>query len=150
MRGVLLCALMLVGGAGCGSSTVPPAAIDPGHDACGSCRMIIADVRMASQVVAPLEEPRFFDDLNCLSAFLKATPALPKGAVVYVSDHRSRAWVRWDEAVYTRVETLSGPMGSHVIAHASAASRDADPDAAHGTSIVARDVFPPFSVSGGS
>jgi len=104
---------------------------------------------MASQVVAPYEEPRFFDDLNCLGAFLKATAALPRGAVVYVADHRTREWVRWDEAIYTRVETLSGPMGSHVVAHASSASRDADADAAHGTPVAAREVLPPF-VTGGS
>jgi copper chaperone NosL len=144
---LLALALLTVG---CGNRAAAPAALDPAHDMCTSCRMIVSDARMASQLVAPYEEPRFFDDLTCLTTFLKDKPALPAGAVIYVADHRTRAWVRWDEAVYTRVETLSGAMGSHVVAHASIASRDADADAAHGTPVVARDVFPPSIASGGS
>ena len=41
-------------------------------------------------------------------------------------------------AVYTRVPGLETPMGSHVIAHADAASRDQDPDARGGTPVAAR------------
>jgi copper chaperone NosL len=141
---------LLVVMAGCSRSAPPPATLDTAHDACQSCRMIVTDPRMASQLVAPYEEPRFFDDLGCLSGFLKAAPALPKGSVVYVADHRTRAWVRWDQAVYTRVDTVSGAMGSHVVAHASVASRDADADVVHGTPVEPRDVLPVDRLSGGS
>jgi copper chaperone NosL len=104
--------------------------------------MVVSDQRFASQLVAPAEEPAFFDDMGCLANYLTRTPQLPPGAVVYVADHRTKAWVAADRAVYTRVDALSAPMGSHVIAHASAASRDADVEAAGGTAVDPRDVFP--------
>jgi copper chaperone NosL len=111
--------------------------------------MVVSDSRVASQLVAPYEEPRFFDDLGCLRTYLTNAKTLPRGATVYVADHRTRAWVRWDQAVFTRVETLSGAMGSHVVAHVSAASRDADAEAAHGAPVDARDVFPAGWATGG-
>ena len=44
-------------------------------------------------------------------------------------------------AVYTRVPGLETPMGSHVVAHASAASRDGDPAATGGTAVDAASFF---------
>ena len=88
--------------AACGSSVPPPATLDTAHEACRSCRMVISDQRFASQLVAPYEEPRFFDDLGCLSKYLKDTPQLPPNAVVYVADHWTQAWVRADRAVFTQ------------------------------------------------
>ena len=126
----------------CSAPAAPPANLDSAHEMCQTCRMVVSDARTASQIVAPYEEPRFFDDLGCLSTYLKSVPSLPRGAVVYVADHRTRAWVRWDQAVFTRVETLAGAMGTHVVAHASADSRDADAAAAHGAPVDARDVLP--------
>jgi copper chaperone NosL len=135
--------------AACGSAPPPPATLDPGADACSYCRMIVSDTRFASQIVAPYEEPRFFDDLGCLGHYLANSPELPAGAVVYVADHRTKGWVRADRAVYTRVDALSAPMGSHVIAHESDASRRADPDAAGGVAIDASAVFPGGRAPGG-
>jgi copper chaperone NosL len=103
--------------------------------------MAVSTAVFASQLVAPGENARFFDDLGCLADFLKAGKA-PSGAAAFVADHRTRAWVRADSAVYTRVPGLETPMGSHVIAHADAASRDADPAAAGGTPAL------PFGPSG--
>ena len=61
----------------------------------------------------PGELPRFFDDLGCLADYLTAGKA-PAGAAAFVADHRTKAWVRADRAVYTRVPGLATPMGSHV------------------------------------
>jgi copper chaperone NosL len=133
----------------CGASVPPPAVLDATHEPCGSCRMVVSDPRFASQIVAPYEEPKFFDDLGCLTRYLAETPALPKGAVVYVADHRTKAWVRADRAVYTRVDALAAPMGSRVVAHETAASRDADQDASKGTPLVVADVFPAGRLPGG-
>jgi copper chaperone NosL len=102
----------------------------------------VSDRRFASQIVAPLEEPKFFDDLGCLGNYLNGAGTLPARTVVYVTDHSTRQWVRADEAVFTRVDTLSAPMGSHVVAHASAETRAADPAARGGTPIGSREVFP--------
>jgi copper chaperone NosL len=126
----------------CGRGTPAPAALDTGHDACGYCRMVVSDRRFASQIVAPLEEPKFFDDLGCLANFLRSGAVLPHRAVVYVTDFSKLTWVRADQAVFTRVEGVTAPMGSHVVAHESAAARAADPAARAGTPMSLVDVFP--------
>ena len=104
--------------------------------------MMVSDARFAAQLVAPGEEPLFFDDVGCLRDFLSENPGKGAAFTAYVADHHTRAWVLKDQAVYTRVEGLSTPMNSHLIAHADGASRDADPDAAGGTPLTAREVFP--------
>jgi copper chaperone NosL len=125
----------------CASGPPGPASLDTRHEACRGCRMAVSDARFAAQLVAPGEEPRFFDDLGCLRGYLAGAGPLPEGARAYVADHRTRAWIPAASAAYTRVEGLDTPMGSHLIAHADAASRDADPAARGGTAVAAADVL---------
>jgi copper chaperone NosL len=120
--------------------TLAPAALDTKNDACAFCRMIVSDERTASQIAAPLEEPRFFDDFGCLASYL-ASAKVPADAVVFVADHRTREWVRADSAIFTRLSGAAGAMGSRVVAHASPASRDADPDLAGGTTVAVAEVL---------
>lgn len=129
----------------CGCSPAgppPPAPLDTANEACRHCRMMVSDARFAAQLVAPREEPMFFDDLGCLRDFLAENPEKSAPFTAWVADHRTRAWVLADRAVYTRVATLSTPMNSHLLAHADAASRNADPDAAGGAPLTPKEVFP--------
>jgi copper chaperone NosL len=126
----------------CGGGAPEPAALDTRNEQCASCRMAVSSAVFASQLVAPGELPRFFDDLGCLRDYLKAGKA-PESATAFVADHRTKAWVRADRAVYTRVPGLSTPMGSGVIAHAEALSRDQDKDATGGTPVPAPELFGP-------
>ena len=137
----LLCALAAVAAVACAAASPPPAALAEGQVACASCRMIVSDRHFASQIVAPYEEPLFFDDLGCLTRFLATAPAFRTGAVTYVADHRTGEWVRADRAVFSTVPALSAPMGSHVVAHATPESRAADSEAAGGQVMTAGDVF---------
>lgn len=129
--------------AACASGPPAPAVLDTKNESCGWCRMALSEARFAAQLVAPSEEPKFFDDIGCVAHYVAAAPSLPRGAVVYVADHRTKAWVRAEAALYTAVPSLATPMSSHLIAHANAASRDADPDAQGGTSRTVSDVFGP-------
>ncbi len=124
------------------SSAPQPSPLDTRNEQCASCRMAVSTAVFASQLVAPGEIPRFFDDLGCLADFLRAGKA-PAGAVAFVADHRTKAWLRADRAVYTRVPGLETPMGSHVVAHADAASRDLDPDARGGSPVAPSELFGP-------
>jgi copper chaperone NosL len=126
----------------CRGGAPEPAALDTRNEPCSSCRMAVSSAVFASQLVAPGELPRFFDDLGCLADYLKAGRA-PAGATAFVADHRTKAWVRADRAVYTRVPSLETPMGSHAIAHADAASRDADPEARAGEPLTPAELFGP-------
>src|SRR5215831_16199969 len=103
--------------------------------------MPVSDARLAAQLVAPGEEPKFFDDIGCLRDFL-AGNAPGGGGAAYVADHRTKQWVRASSAVYTRA-AIATPMGSHWIAHATASSRDADPAARDGADVPVREIFGP-------
>ena len=134
----------------CAGGSPGPATLDVGLAACDHCRMKVSDAALAGQLVAPGEEPRFFDDLVCLVAYLRDHPDPPAGAVAYVADHRTSRWVRAGAAVYTRVGTLATPMGSHLIAHEDAASRGADPAARDGATVPAAELFGSAGPPGGA
>lgn len=127
--------------AGCGPGELGPAPLDPRNETCRFCRMSVGDMRFAAQIVAPGEEPVFFDDLGCLTHFVQGEGLAP-GAVVFVADHAARTWVRADQAVFTKVEKLDTPMGSGLIAHRDAAARDADPVTRHGVAVAYADIVP--------
>ncbi len=145
-RIVLSFAALALLSAGCARGPVPPASPDTRNDSCSWCRMVVSDLRFAAQLVAPGEEPRFFDDVGCLATFLKAGGAPVKGQIAYVADHRTKEWVRASRAVYTKVAGLQTPMSSFLVAHADAASRDADPDTRNGTAMTVAQVFGPNGV----
>jgi copper chaperone NosL len=128
--------------AACSRGVPGPAQLDARNDACAFCRMAVSDPRTAAQLLAPGEEPKFFDDIGCLRGYL-ASAKLPRSAVAYVADHRTRAWVRADRAVYVRNEAAETPMGSHLLAYTDAASRDADPVSSAGQRVSAAEVFGP-------
>ena len=132
---------LVVMASACGGARVQPAPFDS-HALCASCRMPMSDPTLALQLAAPGEEPAFFDDVVCARQFLQEAAA-PAGSVMFVTDHRTRAWVPAAAAVFTRSIASDTPMGSHVIAHADAASRDADPAAAGGRLATANDLFGP-------
>ncbi len=148
VRGALaLLALVLF--AACSRGPAAPATLDTKNDVCGWCRMAVSDARFAAQLVAPSEEPRFFDDVGCLATFLKAGGAPAKGQIAYVADHRTKAWMRASNAIYTKKAGLQTPMGSGLIAHVDGASRDADPDAGGGAPAGVSGVFGPNGVPDG-
>lgn len=126
---------------GCFGGPVRPVAIDRANDQCASCRMVVSDARFAAQVDAPGEEPRFFDDLRCLHDGLAGGRPLPRGAVIFVTDFRTGAWVPASGAVFARVDTIETPMASHWVAWADEASRRADPAGAQGVPIAAAEIL---------
>ncbi len=150
MRAGFAVAVALVLASSCARREPQPAPLDTRNETCASCRMPVSDARLASQVVAPGELPRFFDDLGCLRDFVRAGKATG-GSVAFVADHRTKQWVRAERALYTRVPGLETPMSSHLIAHVDGASRDQDPDARGGTPVEPRELFgAPGPPAGGS
>ena len=136
---IRVAALLLA--AACSSDAPAPAALDTRHEACARCRRRVSEARFAAQLVAPGEEPRFFDDVGCLRDFLRDRPRRTAREVAYVADHRTRSWVRAANAVYVRVEAIATPMGSHLVAFADATSLAADRDAAGGVALAPADDF---------
>lgn len=134
MRASAVCAVMVFAGA-CHGAPPRPAELDTRNDACATCRMVVSNARFAGQLVAPGEDPLFFDDIGCLAQYLREHRSTPAKAIAYVADHRTGSWTPAATALFTRVPSLDTPMGSRVVAHASAASRDADQDARSGAML---------------
>ena len=127
----------------CRGGHARPAALDARNDTCASCRMPVSNAKLAAQLAAPGEEPRFFDDIGCLRDFLAKAGPPPAGSVAYVADHRTGAWTPAARAVFSRCPAVDTPMASHLIAHSDAASRAADTSAAGCTDAAAADIFGP-------
>lgn len=125
----------------CAGGPPEPVEIDTHNDACSWCRMSISDLRVAAQIVAPLEEPRLFDDIVCLRDYLAGGTTIPSGAIAYVADHRTKAWVLAARAVYRRLDRASTPMDSGLAAWADEASRLADPVAMSGARETVEAIF---------
>ena len=117
----------LIGGllTGCTGDALAPVALQSGT-ACANCRMTVLDAKLASQIVAPGEEPRFFDDLGCLAAYLRAHAGNHDGGRTYVADHASGAWIPAERAVYSRDPSVATPMDSHLLAYRDDTARTAD------------------------
>lgn len=126
---------------GCAAGPVTPARVDPANDQCASCRMVVSEPRFAAQVAAPGEEPRFYDDLLCLREGLRQGPPLPRGAVVFVADARTGAWVPAGRAVYARAPGLATPMASHWAAWADDDSRRLDPVGSDAQPVAAAEIL---------
>jgi copper chaperone NosL len=140
VRWMAALALLAVPLSGCGGP-VEPAPIDSRHDACAWCRMGVSDPRLAAQLVAPLEEPRLFDDIGCLRDYLASGASLPPGAAAFVADHRTGRFVLAARAVYARSPALATPMASGIAAWEDASSRAADRSVAGGAEATAADIF---------
>jgi len=136
--------------AACAAATPVPVGFDAAHQPCHFCRMVGSSGRFAAELVAPDEEPLFFDDIGCLRSFLAARSSVATAAVAFVVDHHTGAWIRASRAVYSRNDGIETPMNSHLLAHASAASRDADPDARAGVALTVTEAFPNVQLPGGA
>jgi copper chaperone NosL len=139
----LLCmALAMALSSACVSGPTDPAPLTVGTESCAQCRMAVSNQAFAAQLVAPGEEPLFFDDIGCLSEYLSRHTRLAPRSMAYVADHTTRAWIPAATALYTRNLELDTPMGSHLIAHGSAATQQADLAARSGVRVTVRDLFP--------
>lgn len=142
LAGLALLALV----AGCAPAVIEPAGLDTKNDACRSCRMTVSDRRFAAQIVAPGEEPLFFDDIGCLRDYVKtASASVPSDAVAFVADHRTAEWIAAATAVFTENRALATPMASGLVAHRDEASRDQDPAATGGRAVPAESVIGPLA-----
>lgn len=135
-RTALLAGIVLL--AGCGGAA-QPVAIETGTP-CAFCRMTIMDARVAAEIVAPGEEARQYDDIGCLVEDVKQRPVGADGRA-FVADYQTGALIAAGEAVYTKMDAIATPMSSHLVAHATAAGRDADSRVRGGVRLGAAAVF---------
>jgi hypothetical protein len=123
-----------------GCDTAPKAVPLDSAATCGLCQQAIASAEFAAQLVEPGDSPVFFDDIQCLFAYLARDPDIKPGTIAYVADHHTGEWTRAASALYSRVEEVRTPHNSHLVAHSGKTSRAADPDARGGTTVPAADL----------
>jgi len=139
-RPILFVALLVSYACAIGGSR--PASLAAGQHDCDYCRRNISELAFASQVVGAGESPLFFDDLTCLGSYLASVATPPEKAAVFVTEHLTGRWIPANAAVFSRVMNVRTPMGSHLLAHESAASRDSDPLVALPVSVESTEVIP--------
>lgn len=105
----------------CTAAPPMPVAVDTRHDACSNCRMTVSDRKVAAELVAPGEEPRFFDDLGCLREYLRTHGPVDAHARLFLTDFATGTFVDAREAVIV-ASTYRTPMGSHLVSFANAAA----------------------------
>lgn len=98
----------------CAAGAPGPAQPDP-STTCAGCRMMVSDLRFAAQLVAPGEEPRFFDDIGCMRRYLDRHREQADWSA-FVSDYRTRGWIALDRATVWNCPSLETPMSSHLAA----------------------------------
>ena len=103
------------------SASVGPVEIESG-DMCSFCRMAISDKRFAAEIVNADESVLKFDDIGCMLRYRSSHVSAVEPAAVYVADSRSRNWLKAENAHFIRSATIKTPMGSGIVAFASAES----------------------------
>ena len=114
----------------CGRSALSgPPELRLGRDECRECGMLINEDRCSSASIIEVQgvtEYAMFDDIGCMFDYHRT---MSDGAVrtAFVHDHGSRAWVGSQGAHYLHCESekLKTPMGSGLIAFASAVDAEA-------------------------
>ncbi len=121
LRSALLLLSPLLVAVGCPGRSAPldlPPDVRYGVDPCYRCGMIVSDERFAAAYVTSAGATRRFDDLGCLTSFLVEQPEAV--SAFWVHDEESRAWLRGPQATFVRTSSIITPMGTGIIAVASA------------------------------
>jgi copper chaperone NosL len=89
-----------------------------GEENCRHCHMTITDPRFAAELVTRTGKVYVFDDVGCLAAFAREG-TVPAGEVegLWVSDYLAPdSLIDARQAVFLRVDSLTTPMTSGVVA----------------------------------
>ncbi len=108
------------------SCSTEPQKISYGKDACAFCKMNIVDPRFSAQCMSTKGKSFKFDDIHCLSSFLKNGGVWRnEQAGIYFSDFTGTGiWITADSAFLLKSDSLRSPMGGNVAAFDSEQKRD--------------------------
>jgi copper chaperone NosL len=114
----------IIAAAACGGGSLEPQPLPLDEVDCARCGMRVSDLAHAAQVVAPGDEPRFYDDRGCLA---KDASALPADARLFVQLDGGAGWTDVREAYFAVPAEARTPMGYGVTAfRTEAEARRAD------------------------
>lgn len=100
-----------------------PRSIDPTIDICPVCPMSIIDEHFAAQVIDDQGQVHSFDDIGCLSIYMRRlleTGGESSVLAHYVKDFATLEWVKAEEASFVQGQ-IDTPMSFGIVAFASEA-----------------------------
>ncbi|HSQ20880.1 MAG TPA: nitrous oxide reductase accessory protein NosL [Blastocatellia bacterium] len=109
---VWLAALLL---AGCQRGSLEPVAIAP-DDMCSFCRMAISEKRYAAEFIDSEGEAFKFDDITCMTSFIREMHNQGNIGPRFVMDFDAKAWLKADDAYYVQSTEIKTPMSGGIIA----------------------------------
>ena len=109
---VWLAALLL---AACQKGAVEPVAIEQ-EDMCSFCRMAISEKRYAAEFIDNEGEAFKFDDITCMTSFMRERHNQGNIGARFVMDFEAKAWLKADDAYYVQSTEIKTPMSGGIIA----------------------------------
>src|SRR5262245_33403006 len=101
--------------ANCQRRGVEPVALAP-EDMCAHCRMAISEKQYAAELIDSDGAALKFDDIGCMTNFLKSAKNKTTIAATFVMDFNERQWIKADEAYYVRSAEFTTPMNGGIVA----------------------------------
>jgi len=95
-----------------------PQPIKYGTDGCDFCKMTISDNRFGGELITQKGKAYKFDDLHCLTSFLKSNYREPNeiGEIYLVDFSRPGTFIVSKESFLLKSEALRSPMGANIAA----------------------------------
>lgn len=119
---IFLCAIAVNGLSACSSV---PEQIRVGADNCAYCKMTIADARFGAELVTPQGRAYKFDDIRCLTDYLKLHIEIKAQSAIYFTDFCSaHELIPSSNCILLSSAELKAPMQGHLIAFSNLDSLD--------------------------
>lgn len=97
-----------------GGNLDQPPRIRYGEDPCDECFMLINESRFAAGFVTIDGQVKRFDDIGCLLLYQKEQNE--NVAHFWVKDFNTQKWLKADDALFVRSDSIQTPMGFGIIA----------------------------------
>ena len=127
----------------CTSCSTGPQPIQLGKDACDFCKMTILDQRFGGEVITKKGKVYKFDDVHCLSSFLKSTPSEKTDpAGIYLLEYGTQQkFVLASKSFLLQSSGLHSPMGSNTAAFTTNENREQAKQQVNGTNVQWHDII---------
>jgi copper chaperone NosL len=127
----------------CTSCSTGPQPIQLGKDACDFCKMTILDPRFGGEVITKKGKVYKFDDIHCLSSFLKsASSGKTNPAGIYLLDYSTQQkFVLASKSFLLQGNGLHSPMGGNTAAFVNEANREQARQQVKGTNVKWNDII---------
>lgn len=109
---LMACVLLFTG---CQKGEVKPIEIAP-EDMCAYCKMAMSERRYAAQFIGRDGQSFKFDDIGCMSNFIRGKQNRDQIAAYFVVDFDGRQWIKTEDAHYMTSPKLKSPMGGNTAA----------------------------------